>query len=131
MTFASALALLAILAWGVRAGLRLRQELLAKTTVTRMRMLMGVLDTEKPAAVAGPSDLRPLLEKYNRTECLEDAWGKPFVIEKEGNGYRVISLGRDGQRGSCCQGRVADWDSDAVLLGDEWLQVWYPKAAGT
>ena len=54
------------------------------------------------------------------------------MIEKETSGaYRVISLGRDGRRGSCCQGRVADWDSDAVLLGDEWLQVWYPEAAGT
>ena len=132
LTVVSALALLAVLAWGARFGLRLRQELKAKTTITRMSMLMGVLDTEKPAEVSGPAALRPLLEKYNRTECLEDAWGNPFVIEKEKSGaYRVLSLGRDGRRGSCCGGRVADWDSDAVLLGDEWLQVWYPKAAGT
>lgn len=132
LTLVSAIALLALLVWGVRTGLRLRQELLAKTTVTRMRMLMGVLETERPAAVTGPSDLRPLLEKYNRTECLEDAWGRPFVVEVERGGtYRVLSYGRDGRRGSCCRGRVADWDSDAVLLGDEWLQVWYPKAAGT
>lgn len=135
LTLFSVIVLLAVLAWGVKSGVELQQKLRAKTTVTRMKMLMGVLQAERPVDVTGPS-VRPLLEKYNRTECLEDAWGRPFVIEREASGagapvYRVLSYGRDGRRGPCCQHWVADWDSDAVLRGDEWLQVWYPEAAGT
>lgn len=115
--------------------LRVREPVKAMTTEARMRELMGVLEAEQPDGV-DPESLRPLLAKYNRLECLEDAWGRAFVIErtaqsKKEQRYRIISLGRDGQRGKCCKKWVESWDEDAVLSGNEWLQVWYPKAART
>jgi hypothetical protein len=114
----------------VRSGLQLLHKLQAKKTITRMTMLMGVLETEKPA-VTSISSLRPLAARYNRSECLEDAWGRPFVIERNERAqpgepsYTIISLGSDGARSGCCEGRVADLTLDAVLRGKEWLQVWY------
>ena len=109
---------------------KLREPLRAKTTETRMMQLMNVLDAEQPDHV-DPESLKPLLAKYNRSECLTDAWGRAFLIERKGSEaggrYEVTSLGRDGIRGSCCKSWTANWDDDAVLLGDQWLQVWHPK----
>ena len=31
---------------------------------------------------------------------LLDAWGQPFTYKKDGNGYKVVSAGKDGQVGS-------------------------------
>jgi hypothetical protein len=111
--------------------LELRQALKAKTTVTRMKELMGILDTEHPAAVSSVT-LHRLLEKYNRQDPFHDGWGNEFMIERKGEGentvYRILSLGRDGVRGPCCDRWIASWDGDAVLEGPRWLQVWYPKA---
>jgi hypothetical protein len=126
-------AFLAILVgWCIHAYLDLRNPLRAKTTEARMLALMGVLEAEEPQKL-DPETLRPLLEKYNRLECLEDAWGTPFVIERsqenQHSQYTIISLGRDGRRGTCCKKWVEDWDDDGVLSGKQWLQVWNPKAA--
>jgi hypothetical protein len=125
-------ALVVLVGWCVHVYLDLRNPVRAKTTEARMLALMGVLEAEEPQKL-DPETLRPLLEKYNRLECLEDAWGTPFVIERsQTNGhsqYTIISLGRDGRRGSCCKKWVGSWDDDGVLSGKEWLQVWNPKAA--
>lgn len=37
---------------------------------------------------------------------------------------------RGGTRGLCCKSWAANWDDDAVLLGDQWLQVWHSKISG-
>jgi hypothetical protein len=109
-----------------------REPLRAKTTTVRMVYLMGILDSDEPAKVDTES-IRSLLAREKRLAWLRDDWGRPFVIErKEGNGqarYTIISLGRDGRRGSCCQKWVENWDDDAVLSGKDWLQVWYPRGA--
>jgi hypothetical protein len=116
---------------GARVYWSLREPLRAKTTTTNMIFLMGVLDSDQPEKVDSES-IRSLLARGKRSYWLKDDWGRPFVIErKEENGqprYTIISLGRDGRRGSCCQKWVDNWDDDAVLSGKEWLQVWYPKA---
>lgn len=98
-----------------------------------MKMLMGVLQSDRPASL-DESTIRKLLVRNNRAECLEDAWGRRFLIEvndSSGNDpdYTVISLARDGKRGACCIKWTSDWDADAVLQGEHWLQVWYPKGA--
>jgi hypothetical protein len=115
--------------WGTHTYYR--EPLRAKTTTARMVYLMGTLDSDEPAKVDTES-IRFLLARENRLAWLKDAWGRPFVVErKEENGqphFTVISLGRDGRRGSCCQKWVKNWDDDAVLSGKDWLQAWYPKA---
>jgi hypothetical protein len=61
-------------------------------------------------------------------ESIEGKAGKAInsTFEKgEGAEYRVISLGRDGRRGTCCKRWVhGDWDADAILSERSWLQVW-------
>ncbi len=125
------IALAAIIAWDAYMYLRNRDTLRAKTTETRMSYLMGVLDAEKPMTL-DLQRLRPLAAKYNRLDCLKDGWGRPFVIERgaqdRASGYTIISLGREGRRGSCCKKWVGSWDENAVLSGSQWLQVWDPKA---
>ena len=127
-----AIILTLIVIWGGHIYWSLREPLRAKTTMTNMIFLMGILDSDQPEQVDTES-IRSLLVRENRLAWLKDSWGRPFVIErKEENGqphYTIISLGRDGRRGACCHKRVANWDDDAVLSGKEWLQVWYPKAA--
>jgi hypothetical protein len=90
---------------------------------------MDVLDAEEPQRV-DPEALRQLLAKYHRLDWLEDGWGRPFLISRSQDRlhakYTIISLGRDGRRGACCQRLVCSWDDDAVLAGKDWLQVWYP-----
>ena len=117
--------------WGTHVYWSYKEPLRAKTTTARMVYLIGVLDSDEPAKVDTES-IRSLLARENRLAWLKDAWGRPFVVErKEENGqphFTVISLGRDGRRGSGCQRWVENWDDDAVLSGKDWLQVWYPKA---
>jgi hypothetical protein len=89
----------------------------------------SLLEEERPQRIDAAT-LRPLLAKYNRSASSEDAWGRPFVLERmhEGQqGYIIISLGRDGRRGDCCKKWTDNLDDDAVLSEDGWLQVWYPK----
>jgi hypothetical protein len=117
-------ALLLLLSVGVVYGLHVRNRLRAKTTETRMKMLMGVLDSEQPRRLDTAS-LKEVVARYNRSEVLTDGWGQDLVVEQDQGGYRITSLGRDGRRGSCCTARVhGQWDEDAVLSGQSWLQVW-------
>lgn len=123
---------LGAIAWIGPRILELRQELKAKSTASKMLELAGVLATEQPLQVSS-EDIRPLLPKYNRQGSLRDDWGNDLVVERIGDGqqtlYRIRSLGRDGVQGACCKLWIASWDGDAVLEGDRWLQVWYPKGA--
>jgi hypothetical protein len=128
------LAIIAILAilWAARTlGFfwGMRDPVHAKTTEARMLQLMSVLEAEQPQRLDAES-LRPLLEKYHRSECLTDDWDRPFLITLQQRGgkpfYTITSLGRDGRRGPCCRARVESWDDDAVLAGPDWVQVWNP-----
>jgi hypothetical protein len=105
-----------------------REPLRAKTTETRMRELMSDLDAYKPDRVDTASLRSLLLAKGGFVDRLEDGWGRPLVIEhvfRDGRPrYTIISLGRDGRRGPCCKQATYSWDDDAVLSGDQWLQVW-------
>lgn len=116
-------ALIAILVIDVRGYLKVRDELKAKTTATRMLDLMQVLEVEQPSTL-DPEHLRSLAVKYNRLGDLNDAWGRPLLIERSDTTYTIISLGRSGRRGTCCRKFVASWDENAVLSGSTWLQVW-------
>lgn len=131
LLLSGAIILTLILAWDFHVYWPLRDPLRAKTTEGRMRDLMSVLEAEQPQRLETES-LRSILAKYNRAECLEDAWGTPFLIERSKADrqlrYTIISLGRDRRRGACCVKWVENWDDDAVLSGKDWLQVWYPEA---
>lgn len=128
-----ALVAVTLVVWLAWISSEIRNELRAKTTETRMLLLMRVLEAEKPTRLDADS-LLPLLPKTYGSESLIDAWGHPLLIQSSSHDgrikkYKIISVGRDGRRGGCCRKWVADWDDDAVLLGNEWLQVWHPKAA--
>jgi hypothetical protein len=105
----------------------LREPLCAKLTESRMKALMNVLDVYRPDKI-DPESLRPLLAKHGGADLLKDGWSRPLVVErtvKDGRPlYTITSLGRDGRRGPCCKPVVFNWDDDAVLAGDKWLQVW-------
>jgi len=111
---------------------KLREPMCAKISETHMQELMNELKIYQPERPDGES-FRRILAKEGRLDSLKDGWSRPLVIErtiKDGRShYTVISLGRDGRRGSCCKPFVHSWDDDAVLSGDElagntWLQVW-------
>jgi len=111
---------------------KFREPLRAKETESKMRELMELLDAEGPVRLDSES-IRSLLVRNKRLEWLTDGWGGTLLVqrnEREKGRYVVISLGRDGRRGSCCKRWVSNWDDDAVLSGDEWVQVWRmnPKA---
>ena len=119
-----ALALLAGLVKAVLEYWQMREPLRAKVTETRMRELMYILDSEQPLHT-DPRSIRRLLESEKHPELAEDDWGTSFVIERNLQGkYVIISLGRDRRRGSCCTRWVNNWDEDAVLSGDQWVQDW-------
>lgn len=107
--------------------LELRQELRAKSTLTCMRVVMGYLDAENPPDLKR-STLEAILRPYRHEHCVEDAWGHPLLFEREVTDGRpvftIVSVGRDGARGPCCRSLVEDWNEDAVLREDRWLQVW-------
>lgn len=107
--------------------LELRQAGLAKTTVTRMRQLHGVLQAADQQDLS-EGGIRSSLVEYGRLECAADAWGHAFKVERvssEPLRFRITSLGRDGVKGSCCRAVVGEnWDEDAVMEGDKWLQIW-------
>lgn len=120
--------IVALTGTALREYWKAREPLRAIVTETRMRELMDILNAEQPARV-DPESLRPLLAKKNRLDCGEDGWGNLLLIERRIRAgkeplYVIVSLGRDGRRGTCCQKWVDDWNDDAVLAGKDWLQVW-------
>jgi hypothetical protein len=95
-------------------------------TFTCMRRLMNALGSE-PLAPANPETLEAATKSFGLDHCSEDAWGHSFEIEAAPGAdppFRLRSLGRDGQRGPCCKVVTNDWDDDAVLEGEKWLQGW-------
>ena len=117
-------------AWFVASrAYNMKQRLNAKSTESWM--------TTNLAAVCESSTARNLADvldecrRVGATCTGEDAWGSALIIEvlrpelSRGRRCRVISLGRDRQRGSCCSGSVGwNWDVDAVYEDGCWLQAW-------
>lgn len=102
----------------------------AKETVTHMRRVVSLLQLERPAVV-DVQYLRNMLAKHGVSPLyLLDGWNRPLVVEvlTDEDGvqiYRVISLGRNGRLDTCCRRFLKqDWDEDAVIENDTWLQVW-------
>lgn len=95
-------------------------------TSTCMRELMNALGAD-PAAAASPASLEAAARSFGVEHCLEDGWGRRFEIEAAPGSdppFLLRSLGRDGKRGECCRVVTENWDDDAVLEGDRWLQAW-------
>jgi hypothetical protein len=103
----------------------------AYKTITFMGQIANMLKIDKPTQV-DHHYLEALLAKYNRGSYVRDGWGHDFEIQVrlDASGfyhYSIRSFGRDGKRGPCCSGSIGhNWDGDAVLKDDRWLQIWHP-----
>jgi hypothetical protein len=101
----------------------------AKITMIHMRRLEALLLVARPAEIS-KAYLRGLLAPHGQEGYVLDGWGRPIEVSVEVDAlsrshYRLVSLGRDGRRGACCNRFVGfDWDADAVLEDQHWLQVW-------
>jgi hypothetical protein len=96
------------------------------STMWCMNSLMSALAVEMPVVV-DTEGLSKAGDKHGFERCHEDAWGNPFQAEHAPGAdppYLIRSLGQDGKRGPCCQRTVENWKEDAILRGNEWLQVW-------
>lgn len=105
-----------------------RQRLKAKLTTTRMNQLADLLRAIEPEGIERAGLERLNTNARREPSSLEDGWGNPLLVERtnsEPPRFRVISLGRDGKKGDCCQRWVhGQWDEDAILEGKDWKQVW-------
>lgn len=100
----------------------------AKISMIHMRRIESLLLLDRPRLV-DEDYVRRLLAERGQAQYLLDGWGNPIQVEleiddKDHPRYKLISLGRDGKRGSCCSRFVEDWDEDAILMSQDWLQVW-------
>jgi hypothetical protein len=81
-------------------GLQTRDQVRAKTTTTRMRMLMAVLRSQQPEHF-DPTSLRPRRGEVPSFRRLQDGWVRDLLVERDpaalpnADEYRVISLGVD------------------------------------
>jgi hypothetical protein len=121
---------LAVLAVGALSlGRDVINKARAKETVIHMRQVESLLLLDKPKFADGAYVSR-LLAARGQDDYILDGWKHPIQVEVETDSrgqprYRVISLGRDGRRGPCCQRFTGfDWDADAILVDQDWLQVW-------
>ena len=108
--------------WGVRDRLR------AEKTLANMNELAGLIEYERER-IDSVDDVWKIVEEYDREWVKRDGWGNRLVVETSedgGGALRVRSLGKDGERGDCCHGRVAgNWSADAVVeVPRQWLQYW-------
>jgi hypothetical protein len=129
LVLAGKLLTLALIAAGIYLGNKILNKSRAKITMVHMRRIESLLLLSQPRFV-DEAYVRHLLAGRGQERYLFDGWQHPIQVEvevdREGQPYyRVVSLGRDGRRGACCR-RFAgfDWDADAVLMNQEWLQVW-------
>lgn len=121
-------ALLIALIFGVRWLADVRESVRAKRTSGDMRALSMILRAENPTALDTHS-LQRMLSTQGYPDYTRDAWGHPLQIERATSAtpsFVLRSLGRDGRRGDCCRRWLVDkdWDGDAVLKDDSWLQLW-------
>jgi hypothetical protein len=116
----------------VSLGCEPSSALKMKRTVVAMRALNGWLVDTQPRSTSR-SALEEILRDEGRQLSLADEWGHDFVIEvvsptKEISEYRIISVGRDGRRGSCCVKFTMSLDDDAVMENGHLVQNWHAKA---
>jgi general secretion pathway protein G len=69
-------------------------------------------------------ELRRLLEpEYVGKLPIVDGWGLPFQVESRAEGYRLLSLGKDGLADGCGRGATTSFDSDICFVDgsyDQW-----------
>jgi hypothetical protein len=111
----------------------LRQRLNAKSTQSWLPSLWVMCVSSDATDLAG---VLAACREQGAACVPNDAWGNPFVVERlpstsESPECRVISLGRDGNRGGCCQRNTGWlWDEDAVYSAGGWVQTWNYMASG-
>jgi hypothetical protein len=78
-----------------------------ETFVTIQRLSQGVVTYQREHGKL-PKTLNdvPLVEKYSQFGYKEDCWGRPYVYQKTGNGFVVLSYGKDGKLGG------GGWNTD-------------------
>lgn len=123
-----ALGILALLPRVLEMWILARNDLKAKTTATRMLTLMSFVQFESPDLLDAAT-IELIAREHNYEGYHLDGWGRPLLVQRaptdSGAKYVMISLGQDGTKGPCCTRFVGeDWDADAVLQDDQWLQVW-------
>jgi hypothetical protein len=108
----------------------LKRQEKPSVTISRMRVLASLLESERPADVSQQT-LSELVARFDHPSTLIDGWGRPFLVEQVVSEpgsvtFRIASLGRDGEKGRCCTPFVDSFDEDVVLEGGAWLQRWAP-----
>lgn len=77
-------------------------------------------------AAANIDELRKVLEqKYMAVAPVRDAWGRPYRYERNGDGFRLVSAGADGQfddKSWSVKGMAKSLSEDAVMTNESgWL----------
>lgn len=84
-----------------------RERLQAKTTASRMREVMMLLQSHP-----GPCDsacLADLAQANDKAQMLKDAWGSELKVEMVATAYKILSFGKDQEEGALLRemGRVS------------------------
>ncbi len=99
----------------------------AHTSMTNISLVGSILVQENPDIFDRDSIGRALDEYKHDEAVLVDGWGNPLILYVSNTtppSYLVMSLGRDGVRGGCCEKFTASLDSDLVWRDGAWLQVY-------
>lgn len=103
------------------------ERIAAHQSGTNISLVGSILVEEKPD-IFDRESVKMALEKYKHDETvLLDGWGNPLVLYVSNTtppSYLVMSYGRDGVRGGCCEKFVDSLDSDLVWRDGSWLQVY-------
>ena len=103
------------------------ERIAAHKSMTNISYVGSVLLVEKPDIFDEEAVLRALEKNNNDGSALVDGWGNPLVLYESNTdppSYLVMSFGRDGIRGDCCEKFVDNLDSDLVWRDGDWLQVY-------
>jgi hypothetical protein len=107
-------------------------RLKAMRTAGNLRSLWVLCES---SAAKSSADVYAACRKLGVSCAERDGWGRPYLFEIEPGRdgaprCRVLSLGRDGRRSSCCQKDAGwCWDLDLVFDG-EWRQGWNTLGSG-
>lgn len=82
-----------------------------------------------PAAAALKNAIQAVEPTYVRVAPPHDAWGRPYLYERSGDGFRLVSAGADGKsdRKSWHEtARNLAFDADAVVSDANpfWFRSW-------
>ena len=106
---------------------RVSDRISAHESMTNISLVGSILVEEDPDIFDRASILDALQEYQHDESVLLDGWGNPLVIYVTNTtppSYMVVSYGRDGVIGGCCEKFVDDLDDDLVWRDGSWLQVY-------